>query len=438
MNDDCYVLETVRPMYNWVPAPGFPPSLFIRDTPSSENFKEFLTYRQLFYDSIVLREMCKKEKPLLGVSDVSQKWIYECNQVYHSLTHEEAILLINYKTLFNDLIRLDSNPHLPKLFRLALKPKIPNFFPIDSNKHSFWGWYSFDILQIHDIAWKLIFKSWKKQPIEWIIQKLNTYLETPIYPNLFMVLYREYIALINNNGKFRPNDFITQVFNLNLNDKGKKFFVPYLAKALDIWYPEPLIFILLNYIERHIKNKQIKKLFVEGFDSKSFQNQFLKLAGSIDKQYQLFTREAIVYFDFSRHWIKLAQVYVKRFERLFRKFPPLPTPLAVYRGVDQIESFYTFSSWKGFTSTTLDPQIARNYMGSPDENLEQCCMLEITIPMGMRVLPILTMKNDGREILEILLPNDSKVMWSGESEECKVFEGTRSFTVKTFNVNLIE
>ena len=98
---DCYVLETVRPMYNWDPAPGFPPNLLIRNIPSSETFKEFLTYRQLFYDGVVRQELCMKQKPFLGVSDVSQEWIYECNQVYHTLTHEEAILLI--KSLNNVL-----------------------------------------------------------------------------------------------------------------------------------------------------------------------------------------------------------------------------------------------------------------------------------------------------------------------------------------------
>jgi hypothetical protein len=410
---DCYNLDTVRPIFTWDSSPGLPPHLRLRQTPSSENFKEFLTYQKFFYDDMVFEPLCKEQKPFLGyAADMSGEWNYLCNQIYHTLTHEEAILLIDYKTIFNDLIRSETPP-----------PQIPNFFPLDLTQPLFPGWFVFDVLLIHHMAWTQVFKVWRKQPIEWIFEKLNSYLEKPMIPN--EEFYRE---IILSNDRFIPKKFISDFFDLTLNTKGQKFFIPYLAKALDIWFPEPLIFILLNYLEKNIKRK---KLFVDGFDCKSFQKQFLKLS-SPEQRYRLFTREAIVYFDFSQHWIKLAQDYTKQFEKLFLKFPPLPIPLTVYRGVDQVDNFYTLNSWKGFTSTTLNPQIALGYIPPPKE----CCMLEITIPAGVRVLPILTMKTDGREILEILLPNDSKILWR-EVEEYQMTENRNNFTVKTFKILII-
>lgn len=395
-------IHTVRPAYSWKNFLEYNQCEFQF---SSEYFKEFLTYKNLFYDTdIRVNTETKQDSTFLNFSTPNEEWINACNGVYHKLSYQEAILLINYRTLFNDLYQLES------------APQIPNFYPFVLDTPPLVGWYRIDIIEIHNLAWKQVFKKWKKQPVDWIHQTLHRYLEPqspPLQSSLvFMNLYQSVIM-----DEERPVDAYYE--RLFLNTKGQKFFIPYLANALDIWFPVPLIFILLEYIQKYIKQKKVQELFApesrKVFDYKSFQNEFKKLSESPAKQYQLFTREAIVFFDFSQHWIKLAREYNKKLQLLFLKFPPLPEPLIVYRGVKEVASFYPYPEWKGFSSTTLDPNIAMGYINQQDQQNQLCCMLEIRIPAGMKVLPIFSMKSRDRGVLfEVLLPDKTKVVWNQE------------------------
>lgn len=313
IDDSLVSINTIRPTYSWK-------NLLDNHQCdlqfSSEYFKEFLSFKKLFYDDRILLATFKQDSTFLSSSVPNEEWIKSCNDVYNKLTHKEAILIINYKTLFNDLFRLES------------APKIPNFYPINLDIPPFTGWYSVNILDIHNLAWRQLFKNWKKQPVDWILQNLHRYLEpqsAPLKSSLvFMNLYQS--VIVDETYIIEP-----YAWGLVLNPKGRKFFLPYLAKALDIWFPVPLVFILLECIQKYIKQKRVQELFVpesrKVFDYKSFQKEFKKLSESPTNQYQLFIREAIVFFDFSQHWIKLTREYHKKLQRLFLKFPPLTRPL---------------------------------------------------------------------------------------------------------------
>lgn len=89
----------------------------------------------------------------------------------------------------------------------------------------------------------------------------------------------------------------------------------------------------------------------------------------------------------------------------------------------------------------MDPQVALGYFHVNQQSNETqnqlCCMLEITIPVGMRVLPLLSMKSDYRALFEILLPDKTKVIWNQEeTRKISLYPRNSDISITTFKLDV--
>lgn len=85
---------------------------------------------------------------------------------------------------------------------------------------------------------------------------------------------------------------------------------------------------------------------------------------------------------------------------VFSRIPPLSFPVLVYRGIrgDTVNVNYLE---KQFISTTLDRAVALAF------KREKCCLMEITIPAGVKCMPIFEY-SESKDEYEVVLPPDYK------------------------------
>lgn len=102
---------------------------------------------------------------------------------------------------------------------------------------------------------------------------------------------------------------------------------------------------------------------------------------------------------------------VSRLDEIFEKCPPLKTSITVYRGVWYDDAGAYKPSYKhlcvfdkGFVSTSFNMKTARGFVPGKDG----CCVLQLTIPKGTRVLPLATHGSIPAE-QEVLLPRSGKI-----------------------------
>lgn len=75
---------------------------------------------------------------------------------------------------------------------------------------------------------------------------------------------------------------------------------------------------------------------------------------------------------------------LRNLERIFAEIPPLEQALTVYRGI-VIYSEEKLDTYDGaFISTTLDKGMAEQFI----EGISDCCILQITVSPGSKVLPL--------------------------------------------------
>lgn len=91
---------------------------------------------------------------------------------------------------------------------------------------------------------------------------------------------------------------------------------------------------------------------------------------------------------------------------IFKACPPLKYPILVYRTIDQHFAFDYKSEGYVSTSTTI----------TTAGTTGNCCLLRITVPAGIKVLPLKKISTNPSEN-EILLPRDSSLQFSCESKE---------------------
>jgi len=109
---------------------------------------------------------------------------------------------------------------------------------------------------------------------------------------------------------------------------------------------------------------------------------------------------------------KVPEKYRKYFDDLnsaFRNAPPLDTSITVYKG----KKSETVFSDKAFVSTSLDYKGTLDFQGSSLDNVS-CCVLQITVSAGSKVLPILSLSINPHE-QEILLDRDGEMYVTGST-----------------------
>lgn len=101
-----------------------------------------------------------------------------------------------------------------------------------------------------------------------------------------------------------------------------------------------------------------------------------------------------------RHFLNLTKI--------FSEVPPLTAPVTLYRGVDRGD---VFSSDAAFASTTLRPERTIRFTDGFG-----CCLLQITVPPGARVLPLVDVSLVPKES-EVLLDRGATWNVTGKGEE---------------------
>jgi hypothetical protein len=97
---------------------------------------------------------------------------------------------------------------------------------------------------------------------------------------------------------------------------------------------------------------------------------------------------------------------ISNIDTIFNACPPLKYPILVYRTIDQHFAFDYKSEGYVSTSTTI----------TTAGTTGNCCLLRITVPAGIKVLPLKKISTNPSEN-EILLPRDSSLQFSCESKE---------------------
>lgn len=87
---------------------------------------------------------------------------------------------------------------------------------------------------------------------------------------------------------------------------------------------------------------------------------------------------------------------------IFRNIPPIEENIILWRGVKLHEKIITNFVEKGYVSTTLDKSIAYRFSG---QQKYKCCLFEIFVPKGTRIIPVYTCSEISNEI-EAILPRD--------------------------------
>jgi hypothetical protein len=88
-------------------------------------------------------------------------------------------------------------------------------------------------------------------------------------------------------------------------------------------------------------------------------------------------------------------------DNVFNRVPPIEDPILVYRGIKQGLFVDDKMTDKAIVSTSLDKNVAFSFSSG------ECCILNITLPKGSKVLPLFDKKTGSAEN-EILLKRDSK------------------------------
>ena len=111
--------------------------------------------------------------------------------------------------------------------------------------------------------------------------------------------------------------------------------------------------------------------------------------------------------------LTIIEAYVQQtLLKVFTDIPPLESELTVYRGLNKIP-ISTFKSQ--FTSTTLSLDSARMFMDPSLRDNKKCCMMQIKIPRGSKILPLLDIDvTYFPQEKEILLPPGGKFDTSSE------------------------
>lgn len=99
----------------------------------------------------------------------------------------------------------------------------------------------------------------------------------------------------------------------------------------------------------------------------------------------------------NKQWGAVLDEVVRDIDASIEALPPLPCDLVVYRGVKTIGKGLTrarkTTNDKGFMSVSLSASTARRFAG------KKCCLLEITVPAGTRVLPVTMSVYNEQEVL---------------------------------------
>lgn len=109
------------------------------------------------------------------------------------------------------------------------------------------------------------------------------------------------------------------------------------------------------------------------------------------------------------------QKIINDIDTAFLGVPPLWTSLTVYRSIDLLVTF-SYKS-EGFISTSID--VITGSANRPIKGFE-CCVIEITVAAGTKVLPLLEVSKYSYE-KEVLLPRDGTLLFI--SETVKKVEG---------------
>lgn len=98
----------------------------------------------------------------------------------------------------------------------------------------------------------------------------------------------------------------------------------------------------------------------------------------------------------------------RKLEDIFQSIPPLEKPLTVYRGV-VIPSEEKLDTYDGaYISTTTDKYMAQRFI----EGISDCCILQITVSPGSKVLPLIDQSLIFEES-EVILYRKGELMVTG-------------------------
>jgi len=109
---------------------------------------------------------------------------------------------------------------------------------------------------------------------------------------------------------------------------------------------------------------------------------------------------------------KIYKQWLKNLDLAFARIPQLEQPLIVYKG-KQSEKVY---SDKAFVSTSLQFDVAMHFAKERKETGLHCCVVEITVSPGSKILPIFY-GSEYPEEQEILLDRDGKMFVTGSTIE---------------------
>lgn len=94
--------------------------------------------------------------------------------------------------------------------------------------------------------------------------------------------------------------------------------------------------------------------------------------------------------------------YIQLIDNAFKNAPPTIKPMIVYRGIKSQKHITTSFTSKTYVSTTVDKNVALEFQKN-----YPCCLFEIVIPAGSRILPLMYIST---------LPDESEVLLSRDSE----------------------
>jgi hypothetical protein len=112
----------------------------------------------------------------------------------------------------------------------------------------------------------------------------------------------------------------------------------------------------------------------------------------------------------------------------FQGVPPLHHPLTVYKGIKHTQKVMDID--KAFSSTSL------NFSGTEDFRGSSCCVLQITVPPGSKIIPLFDISHVQSEA-EILLDKNGRYNVSGEDIRQHIDKYKLTLDMKIFYVSYI-